>query len=273
MTAPELVLPDVAALTDLQTFVGRAKQVDPGGAIRMVAHGEVLAVYAGALHGGGGPTVLALRVLTLAEPSEADVTVPLAALADRFGPPDRPAAADSPAPSDRLTLADRVKPVQRPVRPMIAEGPIGLALPSATATGASWAGLLPPRVGWSVEGVLRVSDLRRAARAGIDEVAAGTPTVAGAAAVAKLRTLVWGRPLLGHSELPAGTAFAAEVFGFLGAGRSSGRGSAGSGSGSDEEVFDQNVDQDAVSLHRAGRWWRLSTTRGHVLARPSTTLG
>jgi hypothetical protein len=244
MTA-DLVLPDPAALTDLQTFVGRAKQIDPGGAVRLAAHGLVLAIYAGALHGAGAPTVLAMRVLALDEPSDVDVTVPVAAMTDRFA------------------LTERTLASQRLIPPNA--GPIRLSLPSMTATGATWAGMVPPRTGWSVEGVLRISDLRRAARAGIDEVAAGTPQIVGAAAVAKLRALVWGRPLPGHTELPAGTAFAAEVFGFLGSSRSSGGVDA-------DEVFDQEANQDAVSLHRAGRWWRLSTTRGHVLARPTVTL-
>lgn len=246
MTA-ELMLPDVAALADLETFVGRAKQIDPAAAVRLVADGTVLAVYASALHGAGAPTVLAMRVLSLAEPSAVDATVPAAALTDRFALSDRTLA------PQRLSDPD-------------AGAPIRLALPTVTATGATWAGMVPPRSGWSVEGVVRVSDLRRAARVGIDEVAAGTPQVAGAAAVAKLRAQIWGRPLAGHAELPAGTAFAAEVFGFLGHARSSGGIDA-------DEVFDQEANQDAVSLHRAGRWWRLSATRGHVLARPTITLG
>lgn len=279
-TTAELVLPDVATLSDLQTFVGRAKQVEPGGAIRLIAHGAVLAVYASALHGGGAPTVLALRVLTLEEPSEADVTVPLAALSDRFASTDRILGTDRTPATDRLTLAERAKSNRR-LAGSSKGGPIQLALPPVSTTAASWAGLLPPRVGWSGEGVLRASDLSRQARAGMDEVAAGTPAGAGAAAVAKLRALVWGRPLLGHLDLPAGTAFAAEVFGFLGRVRSVDRGAAGgsqagslvgSTAGSDEEVFDQTVDQDAVSLHRAGRWWRISTPRGHILARPANPL-
>lgn len=246
-SSPELLLPDVAALTDLQTFVGRAKLIEPSGAVRLVAHGPVLAVYAAALHGGGAPTVLALRVLGLAGPSDVDATVPLAALTDRFA------------------LAERLLASQRPAVQTVGP-PIRLSVPPGNATGATWAGMLPPRVGWSVEGVLRVSDLHRAAKAGIDEVAAGTPTGSGAAAVARLRSLVWGRPLPGHAELPAGTAFAAEAFGFLGAARTSGIGFG------TEEVFDQNVDQDAVSLHRAVRWWRVSTSRGHILVRPAITL-
>jgi hypothetical protein len=239
MAETELLLPDVATLTDLETFVGRAKQIDAGGAVRLSAHDSVLAVYASALHGGAAPTVLALRVLTLAEPSDLDVTVALAALTDRFALTDR-----------------QLSPQRRSLA-----GPLRLPIPPTSATGATWAGVLPSRTGWTAEGMLRVSDLRRAARAGIEAVAEGTPAVAGAAAVAKLRAAVWGRPLLGHDELPAGTAFAAEAFGFLGSSRAG-----------DEQVFDQNVDQDAVSLHRAGRWWRLSTTRGHVLARPAITL-
>ena len=239
-----LVFPDVATLTDLETFVGRAKQIDPGGAVRLVAHGQVVAVYASALHGAGAPTVLALRILGLAEPSDLDTTVPTAALTDRFALTDRKLT------PQRLSAPNAGAPIRLPVPPM-------------TAAGASWAGLLPPRVGWTSDGVLRISDLRRAAKAGIDEVAAGTPTGSGAAAVTKLRTMVWGRPLLtgpqGHQELPAGAAFAAEAFGFLGTARSG-------------EVFDQNVDQDAVSVHSAGRWWRLSMARGHVLVRPATVL-
>lgn len=244
--AGDLLLPDTAALGDLKTFVGRARQVDPGGAVRLVAHESVLAVYAAALHGSGAPTVLAMRVLALAEPSGTDVTVPVGALTDRF------------AHAERLLATQRLGTRGT-------GSPIRLAMPPTTATAATWAGIVPPRTGWSVEGVLRVSDLRRAARAGIDEVAAGTPQIAGAAAVSRLRALVWGRALPGHAELPAGTAFAAETFGFLGSSRSSG--------GTDaDEVFDQDAEQDAVSLHRAGRWWRLSTSRGHVLARPTVTL-
>src|SRR4051812_49835064 len=72
------------ALKDLATYVGRAGRVDAGGAARLVAHGDVAAVFVSPVHGGGGPTVLGLRVLRLADPVEIDTTVPLAALSDRF---------------------------------------------------------------------------------------------------------------------------------------------------------------------------------------------
>jgi hypothetical protein len=231
LSAPGLLLPDAASLSDLRTFVGRAVQVDQAGAVRLVAQGEVLAMYAGVLHGGVSPTVLALRVLTLGEPADLDATVSGAALLDRLAPIH--------------------------ARPGPGRAPIRVPLPSGSPTGATWAGMLPPRSGWSAEGVLHPADLRRVARAGIDEVAAGAPAGSGASAVARLRGLVWGRPLPGHQDLPAGAAFAAEIFGFL-------KGPA--------EVFDQDADHDVVSLHRAGPWWRLSAPRGHILARPPIRL-
>ncbi|MBT0772231.1 hypothetical protein KIH74_25020 [Kineosporia sp. J2-2] len=228
-----LLLPDLGTLSDVRTFVGRARQVDENGAIRLVASGPVLAMYAAAVHGGGGPTVLALRVLTLAEPAEADATVPLASMADRFARIDRLMAGSRPTP----------KSIGKPLE---------LPVPPTTATNAGWAGVVPPRSGWSLDGMVPCPVLRTAARAGIEEVAAGAPTGSGASAVARLRALVWGRPLLEGSPVPAGVAFAAQVFGFLGAGAPE----PGSGWG-----------DDVATLHSAGRWWRLSTPRGHVLAR------
>ena len=232
-----LSLPDLATLSDLRTFVGRARQVDEGGAIRLVGAGEVLAMYACALHGGGGPTVLALRVLSLAEPTELDATVPLSALSDRFARLDRLMAGARPTP----------RSVGRPIE---------LPVPPTTATSASWAGMAPPRSGWNIEGMVPLPLLRDAARAGIEEVAAGVPSGSGSAAVARLRGLVWGRSLLGPGApaVPAGVAFAAETFGFLGRAPS-------------------GESEDASTLHSAGPWWRLSTTRGHVLARTASLLG
>jgi hypothetical protein len=234
-----LELPDAPASADLRTFVARARRLDDGAAVRLVAAGTVLAVYACALFGPATPTVLGLRVMPLAAPSEADETVPAAALADRLALIERRIAADRPAPGSP-------------------GAPVHLELPPVTpGASAAWAGLLPARSGWSVEGLLQVRDLREAARAGIEEVAAGTPAVAGAAAVGRLRAAVWGRPLLGdHPGVPAGVAFAAEAFGFLGP----------------ATAATEGAQEDAVTLHRNGRWWRLSTTRGHVLARPPSGL-
>jgi hypothetical protein len=210
-----VLLPDGAALADLSRFTSRALRLDPGGSIRLVGHGDVLAVYCCALSGGGGPTVLGLRTLALAAPEEVDVTLGLEAL------------------RDRLAMIQGQEEV------------IALELVAGPGAGPAWAGLLPPRTGWLIEGLLESAVLKRVAAEGIAEVAAGTPANAGAAAVAHLRSRVWGRDLVQGSHLPAGAGFAAEMYGFLG-------------------------DEEAVSVHRSGPWWRLSLLRGHILARRSS---
>ena len=179
-----LHLPDDGTSADLATYLGRAQKVDPGGAVRLVAAGAVLAAYVSPVHGGGGPTVIGLRVLHLAEPADLDVTVPLAAMADRFarlgGSPDLP-------------------------------------VPPVAAADAGWAGISPPRSGWQVVGTVRRDLLLAAADTGVAEVAAGVPEGAGSAAVARLRALVWGRDLPGVDGVPAGSAYAAHALGFVGA--------------------------------------------------------
>ncbi|HZI98298.1 MAG TPA: hypothetical protein VFD41_12315 [Actinomycetales bacterium] len=203
-----LRLADVGTATDLATFVARAKRVDPDGAARLLGAGAVLAVYVSPVHGTGAPTVLGLRTLGLRAPADVDVVVPLAALSDRLARPTEAAE---------------------------------LAVPPAEATGVSWAGVSPPRGGWTPLGSVTAGVLAVAAHAGVSEVAAGAGPAAGAPAVAQLRAGVWGRAIPGTPDLPAGVAFAAESLGFLGA--------------EDVEVFS------------AGPWWRATTLRGHVLAR------
>lgn len=203
-----LHLADPPSLRDLSTFVGRAKRLDPDGAARLTGHGRVLAVYVSPVHGAGGPDVLGLRTFALAEAWDADAVVELAALTDRFA-----------------------RRAQDPV----------VALPPAPATGVSWAGVSPPRHGWTPTGHVDTELLRAAARDGVAEVAAGVPGTAGGPAVSRLRAAVWGRPLPGASRLPAGAAFAADGLGFLQAG--------------------------PVAVLAAGAWHRLTTARGHVLAR------
>lgn len=202
-----LRLADDDTLADLATFVARAKRVDADGAARLLGAGGVLAVYVSPVHGAGAPTVLGLRTLALAAPADVDVVVPLAALSDRLA------------------------------RPHDAE----LAVPPAEATGVSWAGVSPPRGGWTSLGSVPAGVLAEAARAGVSEVAAGAGPAAGAPAVAQLRAGVWGRSIPGTPDLPAGVAFAADALGFLAA-----------------------EDMDVLS---AGPWWRATNSRGHVLAR------
>jgi len=221
----ELVLPDARALDDLETFVGRARRVDPDGACRLVTTGHLLAVYASPVHGGGGPTVLGLRVLALArsaasmhEPARLDVTVPLSGLIDRLA---------------------RLRPASGQAGD---DAPVTLLVPP-TEVQASWAGVAPPRSGWDAVGLFDAPLLRSAAADGVREIADGVPAGAGAAAVARLRGQVWGRPLAKDlPDAPAGVAFAADALGFL-------------------------DDAEPVALYRVGPWVRATTLRGHILAR------
>ncbi|WP_426566255.1 hypothetical protein ACPPVT_06810 [Angustibacter sp. McL0619] len=210
----DLLLPDEDTAADLATYLARARRVDPDGAARLVAAGATLAVYVSPVHGGGGPTVIGLRVLALAEPATADRTVPMAALSDRLA------------------------------RPVAASGPVRLALPPMDAADAGWAGVGPPRSGWQAVGTVDAAALGDAARAGIEEIAAGAGQGAGSAVVSRLRALVWGRDMVSVPGLAAGAAFAVESLGFLGS-------------------------DDPVTLHAAGPWQRLSSVRGHVLVRRS----
>ncbi len=206
-----LVLPDAATLADLTTYVARARRVDPDGAVRLVARGPVLAAYVSPVHGSGGPTVLGLRVVRLADPADVDRTVALAAVGDRLAR---------------------------------SAGDLALPLPPADVQDAGWAGVSPPKSGWEAVGAVDAPRLAEAARAGVDEIAAGAGEGAGAPAVARLRALVWGRPLDGLDDVPAGAAFAADALGFVGL-------------------------DEPVTLHACGPWRRLSSARGHVLARRS----
>lgn len=189
---PALALPDAQALADLETFVGRARRVDPDGGCRLVASGQVLAAYVSPVHGGGGPTVLGLRVLALAVPAVLDVTVPLAALLDRF---------------PRATAARSASGV---------DGGVPVLPVPAVRADAAWAGVTPPRSGWDAVGLLDAPALRASAVDGVREIAAGAPEGSGAQAVARLRGQVWGRPLTPDlPDVPAGAAFAADALGFL----------------------------------------------------------
>ena len=189
--SPVLTFPDGESVVDLATFVGRARTLDPEGAVRLQAVGEVLAVWVCVLPGQGilrTGLVLGLRTMRLAGEHQLDVTVPLGALTDRFA---RRASTGDP----------------------------GTALPVPPGEVAPpWAAVSPPRGGWEPAGTIPVATLRQAAQDGIAEVAQGAPEGSGAAAVEALRHRVWGRPVgLG---VPAGTALAVHALGFAPSGRS-----------------------------------------------------
>jgi hypothetical protein len=125
------------------------------------------------------------------------------------------------------------------------ENDVELPLPPVNLS-ESWAGVGAPRGGWEPLGPLQDRELRQAAEAGITEVAAIVPDKPGALIVNNARATVWGRELPEAGGLPAGAAFAALTLGFLGDGEQ--------------------------QLYRAGRWFRLSGPRGHVLVRTGSGL-
>ncbi|MDQ0731910.1 hypothetical protein [Arthrobacter sp. B1I2] len=124
------------------------------------------------------------------------------------------------------------------------EDDVELPVPPTTVT-ESWTGVGAPRGGWELLGAVSDARLRAAAETGIADVAGIVPDKPGALIVNNARASVWGRAL-DDAGLPAGAAFAAYALGFLADG-------------------DQK-------LYRAGRWFRLSGPRGHVLARTGSGL-
>ena len=183
----ELAFADSEALEDLRTYVTRARALDPDGAMRLQAHGTVLAVYVGALPGHGlmaTGAVIGLRVMALAEATQGDedvdVTVSLASVSER-----------------------------------LARGRTSsFSIPPATVR-VGWAAISPPRSGWEPVGTLSVADLKTVAAQGIAEIAKNAPKGSGAHVVAALRQQVWARDARTTPPIPSGAAFAAYALGFL----------------------------------------------------------
>lgn len=212
-------LADSLSLADLQVFLGRAARVEDG-SVRLQARNDTLAVYVGIFYPSGlldeSPTVLGLRTFGLTTPADFDSMAPV------------------------RSLLERIARVQSQSIDATAEATV--TVPDG-AISVTWAAISPPRGGWSHVGSTTSVVLERAARAGIEEVAAAIPSGTGEQIVQRVRGEVWGRPVGDAGAIgrvPAGGAFAAFSLGFL--------------HGDDE-----------VSLHEAGPWTRLSSARGHVL--------
>ncbi|OJX70138.1 MAG: hypothetical protein BGO95_03770 [Micrococcales bacterium 73-13] len=183
-----LLLADPRGPADLDTFLGRAIQVEDGSA-RLVAHAGVLAVYVPVLFPSGllddSATVLGLRTFALADAeAEADSVVPMASLRAR---------AAAAAAGDGFEL--------------------GMPTPVYSVT---WAGVVPPRGGWQPrQDAVPSGLLAEVAEHGIREVAAALPAGVGEAIVRQVRAAVWGEPIPEAPALPRGAALAAAALGFL----------------------------------------------------------
>jgi hypothetical protein len=210
-----LTLADALALSDLQTFLARAARVEEG-SVRLIADAGVLAVYTAILYPVGlldeTPTVLGLRTYAVRERDALDVVVPIRSLLGRV---DRSVLeSDGSADAPTVTVPMEVNTV-------------------------TWAGISPPRGGWTPQQTVDPVVLQRAAEAGIAEVKEAVPEGTGAQLVQRVRSEVWSRPIEGLEHIPAGAAFAALSLGFLGV--------------------------DPVAILETGAWSRLTTERGHVL--------
>ncbi|MFB9777621.1 hypothetical protein [Brevibacterium otitidis] len=217
-TTTSIRLAETQALTDWETFASRAHRIDESGAMRLSATGDVLVVSVAPLypHGLGDATPLTVgtRMFRLSDTGldGLDVVVPTVAICDRFARLRSTGEESMPIPPQEIQVA--------------------------------WAGIAPPRGPWMPVGELADAELITAAEAGIAEVAAGTPQMAGIHAVTGLRRRVWGRPLPGAFEdrLPAAVAFAMYGLGFA-------------------------HPAGMTSVFEAPGWLRLSSPRGHVLTR------
>lgn len=179
-------LSDADAVSDLGTFIGRAKRVDPD-AVRFLASGGVLAVYVPVLYARGildqSATILGLR--TFAENSGA-----------RF---DRTVVPDS--------ISDRVAR-------LAGTGSAQLSMPPSEVQ-APWTGIAPPRAGWTPVTSIDVETLTAAARDGVERISADLPRDAGDPVVQRIRSSVWGDGIAQLPDVPMGAAFAADSLGFI----------------------------------------------------------
>ncbi|MBR7832433.1 hypothetical protein KDL01_04140 [Actinospica durhamensis] len=200
----------------LGAYLERLLHFDKTAAVRVVGVGHALAAYSGPPF--GGRPVLALRLAAL-KPDTApfDLTVSAGKLLDGLAADDRT-----------------------------------LTLPPALAGGPSWAGLLPPRTGWTRLGLVGVRALAQAANEGNADFrfrALGLDR----AALDALGEEIWSRPVHavqgedGDSTLTLRTAHAAHALGFLGP--------------------DPEACEEFAPLARIGRWLRLDAPYGTVLQR------
>jgi hypothetical protein len=206
--SPRLIFPDPEAAADLLTFASRAARLGDG-AVRLRAAGGTLVTTCAPLAPRGlldsTPTVLGMRVGTVDPELECDLVVEAEALAPSL------------------------------------DEPSSVALP-ATAVVAAWAGISPPRSGWTPTGTLSAAVLAARAQWGIAAVADGVPADAGEDAVRAVRARVWGPADDALAGLPLGVAFAAFALGFI-------------------------AGEEEAPVRAAGPWSRVTLARGHVLVR------
>ena len=208
-----LIFPDAPTAADVLTFSARAARLGDG-AVRLKATGGTLLASAAPLAPRtlleSTPTVLGMRAVRVDPELVCDLVVP----------------------AEGLTASD---------------DPAALQLPDAAVT-ATWAGVSPPRAGWTDDGAIAAALLAERVQWGIAAVTEAVPKDAGDDAVHAVRAAIWGaadEPLAG---LPLGVAFAAFALGFI-------------------------ASEEQAVVRRNGPWTRVSLARGHVLTRGTVRSG
>ena len=230
------VLPTNADVEDLGKYLDRAKRMDPMGAVRLRAYGDVLTVYVAPIFSGeyqqDAPIVLGLRTLQLAQATEFDVTVSIAGLLEIVQ-----GVAKGEVQEELLSLSDRLLNLSG--KNTATENQISLDLELVEV---AWSTETPTRTGWELGGEIPEGELTEIARKGIAEVSETLPSSVGGPIAARVRSEIWGRAFDYKFPLPMGSAFVAAGLGFLSEG-------------------------EIVPWYVSGDWVRLSSEHGHVLAK------
>lgn len=184
---------DEPTAKDLRSYLTRAKKMDPSGAVRLRAFGNLLTAYVAPLYSGNilddGPTVLGLRTMELKSEAEISLLVPIQAVLDRLAFSFDEMANKKADDWFRFSMDSTER--------------------------VPWAGISPPRTGWEQSESVPESRLTEIARKGITEVAETIPESVGGPIAARIRAEVWGRAIDPNSMVPAGAAFVAAGLGFL----------------------------------------------------------
>jgi len=230
------VLPTTADVEDLGKYLDRAKRMDPLGAVRLRAYGDVLTVYVAPIYSGefqqDAPIVLGLRTLQLAQATEFDVTVSIAGLLEIVQ-----GVAKGEIQEESLSLSDRLLNLSG--KSTAIQNQISLDLDLVEV---AWSTETPTRTGWELGGEIPEGELTEIARKGIAEVSETLPSSVGGPIAARVRSEIWGRAFDYKFPLPMGSAFVAAGLGFLSEG-------------------------EIVPWYVSGDWVRLSSEHGHVLAK------
>ncbi|WP_178945614.1 hypothetical protein [Kocuria sp. TGY1127_2] len=174
---------DLREAKDLATLLSRVRSIDSSSAVRLQAHGSVVAVWVPVMSAETlleqVPTVLGMRALHLSEPSEIDVTVEAAAVLDRLARIDKTG---------------------------------GMIEIPPTTVHAPWSGIVPPSSGWIRQGHLDSETVETIARDGMSAVEQALPSNPGGAVVSTVRARIWGTAT--SFDMVSGAAFGATVLGF-----------------------------------------------------------